>query len=128
MQIFSTNQYGSNPDNRNEYEFVCEFKNTRNGFKHICNLFVNNRHVETAECIYYNRTWESYTYQTVMYRAIEKLILDRTNELENEFKMVNGYARMTKKRREEFNSVLNADEKIIELQRVKGQIKNGFQG
>lgn len=120
MQLFKTNHNG------NEYEFVCAYKNTRNGFKHECKLFINGCWETEATCNYLNRTWERYTYQSVMYSAISNLIEERTNWLKDNFKSENGYEKMTKKRNEEFQIILDADEKIAELQKVKEQINNGF--
>jgi hypothetical protein len=52
---------------------VCEFKNTRNGFKHAAHLFLgNNYECEKTKVCYLNRTWESYEYQTVIHQLIDK--------------------------------------------------------
>jgi hypothetical protein len=51
---------------------VCEFKNTRNGFKHVAHLFLGDAEVEETKVCYLNRTWESYAYQSVIHRLIEK--------------------------------------------------------
>ena len=128
MNVYRTFAYGSNPDNANEYEFVCEFGKTRDGFKHVCDVFVNGRRVASASCNYYNRTWECYEYQTVMLRAIEQMIIAHTDDMERAFKREKEYQKMTKKRRAEFNEIMDSDERMIELLRVKGQIRNGFNG
>lgn len=52
------------------FNFICEFGNTRSGFKHTCTLVVNGLHNVKNVCHYYNRTWEAYTYQSVMQGAI----------------------------------------------------------
>ena len=50
----------------------CGWQNTSYGFRHLAVLRVNGlRTIETKAC-YYNRTWESYTYQSVVHKAIEK--------------------------------------------------------
>lgn len=53
-------------------EIVCEWKKTRNGFKHEATLLFNGNEQETAKVCYLNRTWESYEYQTVLKRIVEK--------------------------------------------------------
>jgi hypothetical protein len=51
---------------------VCEFKNTRNGFKHVAHLFLCSQEIEEAKICYLNRTWESYRYQTVIHKLIKE--------------------------------------------------------
>lgn len=56
-----------------KYSVVCESSDTRNGFKHTATLLTNGRDTgETVKCNYLNRTWESYTYQSVLYKLIQK--------------------------------------------------------
>lgn len=56
-----------------KYSVVCESSDTRNGFKHTATLLTNGRDTgETVKCNYLNRTWESYEYQSVLYKLIEK--------------------------------------------------------
>jgi hypothetical protein len=62
MKTFKVNQ---------NYQIVCEWQKTRNGFKHVAKLkgLYFNTIAETKVC-YLNRTWESFEYETV----IEKLL------------------------------------------------------
>lgn len=56
-----------------KYSVVCESSDTRNGFKHTATLLTNGRDTgESVKCNYLNRTWESYEYQSVLYKLIEK--------------------------------------------------------
>ena len=56
-----------------KYSVVCESSDTRNGFKHTATLLTNGRDTgETVKCNYLNRTWESYEYQSVLYKLIQK--------------------------------------------------------
>lgn len=57
---------------------VCEWKNTRNGFKHEATLIQNGREIATAKATYLNRTWESYEYQTVMKKLVDVLDAEKT--------------------------------------------------
>lgn len=120
MQIFKTSHNG------NEYEFICEWADTRNGFKHECRLFVNNHFETSATCHYYNRTWESYNYQSVMLRAVGILMEHHENFLKDVFKSDNGYKQMTAKRKEEFEKILAADSLMLELHEVKEKLHKGF--
>ncbi len=62
---------------------ACEFQKTRSGFRHVAILLVNGCEVERTKCCYTNRTWESYPFQSVM----EKLI-DRAKHMTKEQKSV----------------------------------------
>lgn len=63
MKIFKLN------DNT---EIVCKSEKTRNGFRHLATLCINGNEQETAKCTYLNRTWESYEFQSVIQKLIEK--------------------------------------------------------
>ena len=106
----------------NVWEFVCESKGNRSGFKHECNLFLNGRFKTSAKCQYYNRTWECYTYQSVMYRAVGMLIEEHEDFLKEVFKNEHGYKQMTAKRKEEFAKMLESDNLMIELLAVKKKL------
>lgn len=67
MKIFRMN---------NTYSIVCETHNTSYGFKHTATLMKNGSEIDDAKSCYYNRTWESYRYQTVLY-----ILLDKTTML-----------------------------------------------
>ena len=54
-----------------QYSAICEYKSTRNGFKHVAHLMSNGFEVEETKVCYFNRTWEPYTYQTVLSKLIE---------------------------------------------------------
>ena len=56
----------------NELEAVCEYKKTRVAFKHEATLLRNGREVLTVKICYQNRTWERYTYESVLYELLEK--------------------------------------------------------
>lgn len=49
---------------------TCTWTKTRYGFKHEADLYAKGMRVAHAKCCYYNRTWESYEYQSVIHDAI----------------------------------------------------------
>lgn len=120
MQHFETEQNG------NIYTFYCDSRDTRHGFKHVCELYVNGYHDADGVCYYLNRTWESYQYQSVMFDAIDSLIDRHKNRLMEQFKDEHDYSRMTAKRREEFEKVLDTDDTMKELQQVEQKVREGF--
>ena len=51
----------------------CEWKKTRNGFKHVATLQnAKCEDLETVACHYLNRTWESFEYESVLKKLVEK--------------------------------------------------------
>ena len=55
-----------------EYEIVCKSESTRYGFRHIATLFKNGYSYTSAKCLYYNRTWERYEFESVLSKLISK--------------------------------------------------------
>jgi len=63
MKIFKVNK---------KIQVVCEWKKTRNGFKHTAVLFVSNMEMDNAKCCYLNRTWERYEFESVLKELANK--------------------------------------------------------
>ena len=57
MRIFTLNK---------EYNVVCNDESTRYGFRHIASLHKNGFSIAKAKRCYYNRTWESFKYESVL--------------------------------------------------------------
>lgn len=108
------------------YTFVCNSRNTRSGFAHDCTLYEGDYEIATATCHYINRTWECYRYQTVMLKAINTLEGWQIDRLTTKFKNEKGYAKLTAKRKEELNSILEADELLKEYKEVKNELKKSL--
>lgn len=98
--------------NGREVEFVNQSRGTRTGFAHDTTVFIDGFERHEATCIYYNRTWERYTYQTVMRKAVIELRDRQTDYLKEQFKAENGYQKLTAKRQEEFEAYRNGNEQV----------------
>ena len=85
--------------NGNEYMFVNRFRGNRSGFVHETELFKNSRSIGSNRIQYYNRTWECYTYQTVMKGCIRELMEAIENDHEMTWKHEHGIKRLTKEKR-----------------------------
>ena len=48
----------------------CRSEKTRYGFRHLAVLYKNGFSVARSKACYYNRTWESYTFQSVVHSVI----------------------------------------------------------
>lgn len=103
-------------------------RNTRNGFAHDAKITVypNNGtfcgYSVSAHCYYLNRTWEKYTYQTVLQQACHNAMECRADELKAQFLQEKGYKRLTKKRAAEFMETLKADNEYSAISEVLQQL------
>ena len=91
--------------NGHTYEGRATSRSTRSGFSHDISVHDENYFEATeATCRYLNRTWECYTYESVLHRAIENL---EKQEVENEiyrFKREAGISRLPKGAREQIEA------------------------
>lgn len=54
-------------------EIVCDYApRVRDGFTHVATLLLDGRQVDSARAHYINRSWESYEFQSVMQKLIDK--------------------------------------------------------
>ena len=77
-------------------EFINTAKSTRSGFYHKTELYIDSEFILECKCNYLNRTWESYSYQSVMKQALHEAI---ESEILRE-KNLKGIKRLTKQLRE----------------------------
>lgn len=104
-------QYFTAKVNGKEYEFRCYTTWTRNGFCHT----VQNRtySVSDTKVSYINRTWERFTYESALSKAIDKLHKETnlTKEVIEEIRaqIIDGKAAEEEKKADEF---INKFEKL----------------
>jgi hypothetical protein len=53
-------------------KIVCDCVKTRYGFRHDAKLYEDGRLIDKAKVCYYNRTWESFEYETVLDSLLRK--------------------------------------------------------
>lgn len=93
-----------------KFTLVCESWNTRNSWGHEVTLYKNDTiKVGRTKIRYYNRTWESYQYQS----AIKNVIIDVLEKIKaaakKSFLTSHNYKVLTKKRAAAFLEFLNQD-------------------
>lgn len=101
--------------NGREIELFCDSRNTRNGFAHDARLFVDNMPWGEGHCYYLNRTWESWTYQSVCIEACGNVMASRKDWLKDNYKYENKISRITKKHREALDAIQSADPELITM-------------
>ena len=98
--------------NGKKVQFANNSRGTRSGFAHDTSFFVNGHLYREATCHYLNRTWERYTFQSVMRKAVYDAREAQENYLKNTYMTAKGYKKLTAKRAEAFKAYANADEEI----------------
>ena len=56
----------------NELKIICEWIKTRTAFKHEATLLKNGSEVDEVKICYLNRTWESFEFESVIEKLLEK--------------------------------------------------------
>ena len=93
-----------------KFTLVCESWCTRNSWGHEVTLYKNDyAKIGRAKIRYYNRTWESYKYQSAIHFVISQAINDIKAAAKKAFLTLHNYKVMTKKRAAEFAEYLAQD-------------------
>lgn len=83
MQIFTIDnnedikkrckEYGFKIKDFKPLQFICEYYETRNSWGHKGRILYNGHDINvTSKIRYYNRTWECYTYQSLLFQLIRQ--------------------------------------------------------
>lgn len=78
-----------------DVQFLCKYRKTRNGFAHDAEMYLDGNWMVDYTCHYYNRTWESWRYQSVCYGCVRRIIWFREQWLKEEYKKANGLSRIS---------------------------------
>ena len=90
---------------------------------HTAVVFKDNYELSKSKIRYYNRTWERYTYQSVILDALYDAIKSRQSRLIADYKDKTGVTRMSKRKKEE---IVECDNEIIELRDVYDYYNNKY--
>lgn len=97
------------------FKIVGETYETSNSWGHKAVVFKGDYELAKSKIRYYNRTWERYTYQSVILDALYEAIKKRECRLIAHYKEKTGAQRITKRKREE---IVECDKEILELRDV----------
>lgn len=107
----------------NEYNIVNEYWETSNAWGHKSTLIAPWGEVESRKVRYYNRTWESYTYQTCMSGLLDTILENNLKSYIAQIKEVRGITRLLKGTREEIENDWNKKEYTQDLKEIQERIK-----
>ena len=107
----------------NEYNIVNEYWETSRAWGHKSTLVAPWGEVESRKIRYYNRTWESYTYQTCMSGLLDTVLENNLKSYIAQIKEVRGITRLLKSTREEIENDWNKKEYTQDLKEIQERIK-----
>ncbi len=108
-----------------KYQFVNNWRGNRSGFVHETTFFNENGYeVGSTKCQYYNRTWECYTYQTVMKRLISELIEQMQNRAIQQYKYTNNKKRLLQATKDLILKDLENNKTMIEYRKIYKELDN----
>ena len=107
-----------------EYNIVNEYWETSRAWGHKSTLVAPWGEVESHKVRYYNRTWESYTYQTCMGGLIETILEDNLKSYITQYKEKNDITRLTSLQKDMIKAEWQEKEYIQELMEIKERIND----
>ena len=107
----------------NEYNIVNEYWETSRAWGHKSTLIAPWGEVESRKVRYYNRTWESYTYQNCMSGLLDTILENNLKSYIAQIKEVRGITRLLKSTREEIENDWNKKEYTQDLKEIQERIR-----
>lgn len=106
--------------------FYCHTRDNRAGFVHEAAMYVEGDAYPRAkgQAQYYNRTWESYRFQSVCNSIVWDLKRGEASRIKSEWMEERGYQRMSKKREAEYKAAAPTSE-YLEFLRTLSFCING---
>ena len=98
-------------------EIVCEWKKTRNAFKHVATLLKKGNEIADTKICYVNRTWESFEFESVITKLLDEINILTDNQKKKFLVKISG------KVKEEINSEFNSVAMIAAMGNIFGQTK-----
>ena len=87
-----------------KFTFVNDAGTNRTGFYHTTTLLKNGWEIGCNRSQYYNRTWESYKYQSCMKSTVHNVINKELLDNFDSFKRMHGVSRLSQKVKDEIEA------------------------
>jgi hypothetical protein len=111
--------YNNYKINNHDYLIHSRSANSRTGFAHISTLVRDGIEIATKRVNYYNRTWESYQYQTSMILVVEQAMDAEMKSLIDHYKRESGIKRLSAAKKEELS---NSTTLMLDLKELRKQL------
>ena len=110
--------------NHNKYVFINDYWETSSSWGHKTVIYKNNYKIASNKVRYYNRTWETYKYQSCMNGAINIVYNDALNDFINDYKINNNILRLKQDDKEQLKKDFKKSIEGKELLKVKKAIED----
>ena len=111
-----------------KFTFWVRSRNTRHGFAHDAELWMDGKMISSDTAHYLNRTWEAYQFQSVMRGAVHNAINDARAMITAEEKEKRGWKRLTVARKNEIEAIIDENSGIMVLRELDEHVKNRTYG
>lgn len=105
--------------NGNFYSLNAWYYETRHNWGHRAEFRMPNGYSFEVKIVYYNRTWESYRYQSVMQKAVREALNDAEFIALGNFKMATGARRVSAAKKAE---IVAGDALCNEIRQIYSQL------
>lgn len=99
----------------NVYEFINESWITNRSWGHKTKLYLNGQYIDDNKVTYFNRTWESYQYQSCMKGLIYKRIKIMLKDYINTYKLNLGIKRLPNGKKAELEVEFKQQSELYEV-------------
>lgn len=120
MQIYEKTIKG------NKWQLINEFWETSKAWGHKTTILRNGSEYVASKVRYYNRTWESYEYESSMLNAVDEIKTNERSKYINNYKYQNNVARFKKGEKEQVEQMFEKTNIARELATLKDAIRNRF--
>ena len=110
--------------NGREYNIVNETWETSRAWGHKSTLVAPWGEVESHKVRYYNRTWESYTYESCMSGLLNSILENDLKDYITQYKEKNDITRLTSLQKDMIKAEWQEKEYIQELMEIKERIND----
>ena len=110
--------------NGREYNIVNETWETSRAWGHKSTLIAPWGEVESHKVRYYNRTWESYTYESCMSGLLNSILENDLKDYITQYKEKNDITRLTSLQKDMIKAEWQEKEYIQELMEIKERIND----
>ena len=108
---------------RKEIIFINTWRGTGSGFLHETELYIDGWAATAAKCHYINRTWERYSYQSVMLEAVHKLQEEETEREKQRFRQLHGIKNIMERHKPAFTEQLKNSETLSFYKKIEEALR-----
>ena len=106
-----------------EIMFMNNYRGTGSGFMHETELYINGWQAAAARCHYINRTWERYTYQSVMLEAVHKLQQRETEREKHIFRQQRGIKNIMGRHKSALEEQLENSKELLFYKKIEEALR-----